>query len=111
MFYVLSPLDGRDRLVYTFKDGESISPISQDKIDEMLGSGLTTLSESKREEYMNILSNDNTKSSNKARDFGTDIRNMALSPEVMKIMYEASRVFNEFSKYTEEKGGCDWVHD
>ena len=104
-FYVLSPLDGSDRIVYTFKDGESISTISQDRIDEMISNGLTTISESNREEYMSILSN-----GSRPKDMSADIRRIALEPAVMAKMNESSKMFRAITDHTNNKG-CVWVHD
>ena len=109
IFYIFTPTDGSKRLLYTLSDGEKIMPITQEKINEMLHKGLRILSKTKREEYLRVLSNSST-SENKDNNISSGIREIALSPGVMKKFREASMVFEDFTRYTESKG-CEWIRD
>ena len=111
IFYIFTPIDGSKRITYTLNDEAEIMPITQDKINEMLHKGLRILSKTRREEYLRVLSNDSTLEQND-NDVLSGIREVALSPEVMKNFKEASMIFEEFIRYIEGKGkGIDWIHD
>lgn len=109
IFYIFTPMDGNNRIVYTLNDEEEILPITQDEINQMLNRGLRILSKTKKEEYIKILSNNSTKK-NEGNSILKDIRYVASLPEVMAKFTEASNVFEEFTRYIESKG-CDWIHD
>ena len=108
IFYIFTPLDGSNRIMYTLNDEEKIMPITQDRINSILGMGIRILSQKRKDEYIAILSDD-SKFKNEEKSILSDIRSIASSPDVMEKIGEASSLFNEFLLHT--KKGCDWIHD
>ena len=109
IFYIFTPLDGDNRIVFTLNDENGFLPITQEKIDEMLSNGLRILSKTKQEEYLEVLSGKSILGKEEI-NISQDIRNIAILPEVMAKFEEAASSFKDFIKYTENKG-CEWIHD
>ena len=109
IFYIFTPLDGDKRNVYFMNDREELMPITQEQVNKMISRGLRILSKTKQEEYLRILSNKSTLE-NEENNILKDIREIALSSEVMSEFINASSSFLEYIRYTESKG-CEWVRD
>lgn len=109
IFYVFTSKERKNSIVYTHNDKEKIRYITQNEINEIYDRGIRILSEKRKEEYESILLNASNLQ-DEENDLYRKIRKIALLPEVMEKMEEASRMFYEIVKHTTEKG-CDWIHD
>ena len=108
IFYVFTPTDGGNKIIYMLSDDTEISPITQNEINTMLNNGMWILSKTKREEYLKVLSGDST-AQNKQDNILAPIQDLALLPEVMKKHSEAAIILSELIKHSSKER--DWIHD